>query len=117
MQASPPSFTSGALPVVRAKPKWRPGARFCANGRTSIWFSIDADLVPNEPRAVATMLDDAGLGGVENWTFGDSFVERLRYEVDPRWRGEIPRTILIGRDGATSVIEGVTDLADSHALA
>ena len=73
---------------------------------------IDADLVPNESRAVATMLDDAGLGGVENWTFGDSFVERLRYEVDPRWRGEIPRTILIGRDGATSVIEGVADLAD-----
>jgi hypothetical protein len=72
---------------------------------------IDADLVPNEPGAVAAMLDQAGLGGVENWAFGDSFVEPLRYEVDPQWRGEIPRTILIGRDGATTVMEGVVDLA------
>jgi hypothetical protein len=72
---------------------------------------IDADLVPNEPGAIATMLDQAGLGGAENWAFGDSFVEPLRYEVDPQWRGEIPRTILIGRDGATTVMEGVVDLA------
>jgi len=72
---------------------------------------IDADLVPNEAGAVATMLDQAGLGSAENWVFGDSFVEPLRYEVDPQWRGEIPRTILIGRDGATKVMEGVADLA------
>jgi len=72
---------------------------------------IDADLVPNEAGAVATMLDQAGLGGAENWVFGDGFVEPLRYEVDPQWRGEIPRTILIGRDDATTVMEGVVDLA------
>jgi thiol-disulfide isomerase/thioredoxin len=72
---------------------------------------IDADLVPNEAGAVATMLDQAGLGGAENWVFGDDFVEPLRYEVDPQWRGEIPRTMLIGRDGATTVMEGVVDLA------
>jgi hypothetical protein len=72
---------------------------------------IDADLVPNEAGAVAAMLDQAGLGGAENWVFGDGFVEPLRYEIDPQWRGEIPRTILIGRDGATTVMEGVVDLA------
>ena len=72
---------------------------------------IDADLVPNEAGAVAAMLDQAGLGGAENWVFGDDFVEPLRYEVDPQWRGEIPRTILIGGDGATTVMEGVVDFA------
>src|SRR5215469_7570708 len=72
---------------------------------------IDADLVPNEAGAVAAMLDQAGLGGAENWVFGDGFVEPLRYEIDPQWRGEIPRTILIGRDGATTVMEGVVDIA------
>jgi thiol-disulfide isomerase/thioredoxin len=72
---------------------------------------IDADLVPNEAGAVAAMLDQAGLGGAENWVFGDDFVEPLRYEVDPQWRGEIPRTILIDRDGATTVMEGVVDFA------
>jgi thiol-disulfide isomerase/thioredoxin len=70
---------------------------------------IDADLVPNESGAVAAMLDQAGLGGTESWTFGDGFVEPLRYEIDPQWRGEIPRTVLIGRDGATTIMEGVAD--------
>jgi thiol-disulfide isomerase/thioredoxin len=73
---------------------------------------IDADLVPNEPGAVAAMLDQAGLGGAENWIFGDGFAERLRYEIDPQWRGEIPRTILIGRDGATSTMEGSVDFGE-----
>jgi hypothetical protein len=49
-------------------------------------------------------LNDVGSDGIaaaENWTFNDDFVERLRYEIDPRWRGEIPRTLLITRDGST----------------
>jgi thiol-disulfide isomerase/thioredoxin len=70
---------------------------------------INADLVPNEPDAVSTMLAQTGLAAAENWTFNDDFVERLRYEIDPQWRGEIPRTILIARGGTTTVIEGVAD--------
>jgi thiol-disulfide isomerase/thioredoxin len=72
---------------------------------------INADLVPNEPAAVSAMLAQTGLAPAENWTFGDGFVERLRYEIDPQWQGEIPRTLLIARDGTTTVIEGVADLA------
>ena len=72
---------------------------------------INADLVPNEPGAVSAMLAQTGLAPAENWTFGDGFVERLRYEIDPQWQGEIPRTLLITRDGTTTVIEGVADLA------
>ena len=71
---------------------------------------INADLVPNEPAAVIAMLAETGLTPAENWTFGDRFVERLRYEIDPHWRGEIPRTMLIERDGATTTVEGVADL-------
>jgi len=71
---------------------------------------INADLVPNEPAAVIAMLAETGLTPAEDWTFGDGFVERLRYEIDPHWRGEIPRTMLIARDGATTIIEGVADL-------
>jgi hypothetical protein len=70
----------------------------------------DADLVPNAPDAVSTMLAETGLAAAENWMLGDSFVERLRYEVDRRWRGEIPRTMLIGRDGSITTIEGSADI-------
>jgi hypothetical protein len=72
---------------------------------------INADLVPNEPDAVSAMLAQTGLAAAENWTFNDDFVERLRYEIDPKWRGEIPRTMMIARDGMTTVIEGVADSA------
>lgn len=76
---------------------------------------IDADLVPNEAGAVTAMLAETGLAAAENWTFGDRFVERLRYEIDPQWRGEIPRTILIARDGTTTTIEGVANLESVRA--
>ena len=72
---------------------------------------INADLVPDDPAAAFGMLDKSGLAQADNWIFNDGFVERLRYEIDPRWRGELPMTYLIGRDGARTKIEGVADLA------
>lgn len=68
--------------------------------------TIDADLVPNSDAATLSMLKDAGLASAENWTFDDGFAERLRYEIDPTWQGDIPRTILISRSGAIATIEG-----------
>jgi hypothetical protein len=76
---------------------------------------INADLIPNEPNAVSAMLAQTGLGSAENWIFGDAFVERLRYEIDPQWQGDIPRTLLLARDGSTTVIEGVADLESIRA--
>jgi thiol-disulfide isomerase/thioredoxin len=73
---------------------------------------INADLVPNEASAASAMLAQTGLSTAENWSFGDGFVERLRYEIDPRWQGEIPRTLLIAPDGAVTTIEGVADLKE-----
>jgi thiol-disulfide isomerase/thioredoxin len=71
---------------------------------------INADLVPDAPDAICAMLDQTGLAGAENWMFVDGFVERLRYEIDRQWRGEIPRTMLIGREGAVTTIEGAADM-------
>ena len=73
---------------------------------------ISADLVPNLPGAARAMLEKAGLGSAENWIFSDGFVERLRFEIDPAWQGEIPRTLLIGRDGTVTTIEGSAEIPD-----
>jgi thiol-disulfide isomerase/thioredoxin len=73
---------------------------------------ISADLVPNLPGATRTMLEKAGLGAAENWIFSDGFVERLRFEIDPAWQGEIPRTLLIARDGTVTTIEGSAEIPD-----
>jgi thiol-disulfide isomerase/thioredoxin len=73
---------------------------------------ISADLVPNVPGAARAMLDKAGLGSAENWIFNDGFVERLRFEIDPAWQGEIPRTLLIAGDGTVTTIEGSAEIPD-----
>jgi hypothetical protein len=58
------------------------------------------------------MLQKAGLGSAENWIFDDGFVERLRFEIDPAWQGDIPRTILITPDGTATTIEGSAEVQD-----
>jgi thiol-disulfide isomerase/thioredoxin len=73
--------------------------------------TIDADLVPNTDAAVTAMLEGAGLSSAENWMFNDGFPERLRYEIDSAWQGDIPRTILISRNGDKVVIEGAIEPA------
>jgi len=73
---------------------------------------ISADLVPNLPGAARAMLENAGLGAAENWLFADGFVERLRFEIDPAWQGDIPRTLLIARDGTVTTIEGSAEMPD-----
>jgi thiol-disulfide isomerase/thioredoxin len=74
--------------------------------------TISADLVPNLPAATRAMLERAGLGAAENWLFSDGFVERLRFEIDPAWQGDIPRTLLIARDGTVTTIEGSAEVSD-----
>jgi hypothetical protein len=51
-----------------------------------------------EPEAISAMPAETGLAGAENWVFSDGFVERLRYQVDPKWQGEVPMTALIATD-------------------
>ena len=74
--------------------------------------TVSADLVPDLPAATRTMLEKSGLGPAENWIFGDGFVERLRFEIDPAWQGDIPRTLLIARDGTVTTIEGSAEIPD-----
>ncbi len=76
---------------------------------------VAADPVPQDPARVTDILARADLARVENWAFTDRFNERLRYEIDPAWAGELPRTLLIDRDGKETVLTGVADLAEVRA--
>jgi thiol-disulfide isomerase/thioredoxin len=74
--------------------------------------TISADLAPDIPGAAQSMLKRSGLSSAENWIFSDGFVERLRFEIDPRWQGDIPRTLLISRDGKITTIEGSAEIPE-----
>jgi thiol-disulfide isomerase/thioredoxin len=60
-----------------------------------VLISTDA---PEDAPALNDVLHQHGLGHLESWVFADAFEERLRYEIDPAWHGELPRTYL--SDGA-----------------
>jgi thiol-disulfide isomerase/thioredoxin len=74
--------------------------------------TISADLVPHLPEATQSMLQKAGLSSAENWMFSDGFADRLRFEIDPAWQGDIPRTMLIARGGAVITIEGSAEMSE-----
>jgi len=54
-----------------------------------VLISTDDISLQSEIREV---LERRGLGDIESWAFADGNAQRLRYEIDPQWYGEIPRT-------------------------
>lgn len=64
---------------------------------------------PEDAEAIRAMLAQYDLAGVETWAFADAFVERLRYAVDPRWRGELPRTYFYDAEHRASAVSGRID--------
>ena len=76
---------------------------------------LAADPLPQDPQRLDATLARAGLADSESWGFTDRFYERLRYEIDPAWAGELPRTVMIDRDGKATILPGVADLAQVRA--
>jgi hypothetical protein len=48
-------------------------------------------------------------GQLESWVFADSYTERLYFEVDAKWYGELPRTYFFDASGKSAAISGVLD--------
>jgi thiol-disulfide isomerase/thioredoxin len=94
-------------PCLAELPNW---ARLAKERPDLKLVLIAADPVPQADPQIAATLEHAGLGGVESWSFADRFVERLRYEIDRGWAGELPRTLLIAPDGTRTAITGLADL-------
>jgi len=61
---------------------------------------------PEEEKSVAATLAKLSLGKVEAWVFADSYTERLRFEVDKKWFGELPRTYFISANNEVKAVSG-----------
>lgn len=61
---------------------------------------------PEETKSVAATLAKFSLGKAEAWVFADSYTERLRFEVDKKWFGELPRTYFISADNEVKAFSG-----------
>jgi thiol-disulfide isomerase/thioredoxin len=66
----------------------------------------------DDPSAVGAALNKYGLGKADAWIFADSYAERLRFEIDRTWQGELPRTYLYGAKGEVTAISGKLERAE-----
>lgn len=68
---------------------------------------------PEEREALMATLEKYRLEKLQTWVFADPFVERLHFEIDRRWRGELPRTYLYDATHQARAITGKLDEADT----
>jgi thiol-disulfide isomerase/thioredoxin len=76
---------------------------------------VAADPVVGDRKAIAAVLAKAGCAAAESWIFADPFTERLAYEVDPSWAGELPYTLLVGADGSVTALLGEVEFSELRA--
>ena len=66
---------------------------------------VTVHLVSVDPPAQHATVE-AFLRRATRWAFADNFSERVRYAVDPAWRGELPRTYLFDRGHRVETVTG-----------
>ncbi len=53
-----------------------------------------------------TILAEHELNQSDNWIFAEANPQKLRYEIDPKWYGEVPRTYFIDKNHQRIGISG-----------
>jgi hypothetical protein len=64
---------------------------------------------PGERAKVAAFLRRHDPGPVQRWAYADEFEERIRYSIDPAWRGELPRAYFFDAAHKAEARSGVVD--------
>ena len=90
-------------PCLAELPRWQALAKARPGGMALVLVSTDP---PEDIPKLERTLKRAGLDKVESWSFADSFTERLRFEIDRSWQGELPLTRLIAANGAQDSVTG-----------
>ncbi len=95
-------FTCG--PCLEELPRWGDFLKGFAGLKTVF---IEVDQVPQATAAQA--LARAGLEQRDNRASAAVFDEYLRYEIDPKWQGELPITMLVNAKGEVKRIRGAVN--------
>lgn len=65
-----------------------------------------------EEKLVSATLEKVSPKKAEAWLFADSYADRLRFEVDRHWYGELPRTYFFSANDEVTAISGKLDEAE-----
>lgn len=120
-------FTAGSLAAIQERFAGRPfilvlwstSCTHCADELRMLGQLVGA--VPSLPLAIVStdtaedapdirlMLERFGLDRLDTWVFTDAVPERLRYAIDPAWRGELPRSYLFDSAHRRKAHSGLLD--------
>ncbi|HEY8161861.1 MAG TPA: redoxin family protein [Methylocystis sp.] len=92
-------------PCIAELPQW---AKMLAERKDVdiVFVNVDSD----EDRVRAEVrAEKAGLGGATHYGFSDDFIEKLYFEADTSWRGELPFTTLVAPGGGVTAVTGAID--------
>lgn len=70
----------------------------------------------SETEQIQQVLLKNDLTGLENWLFADDNPQKLRFEIDPKWYGELPRTYFFNKKHEREGISGVLLQQDYEAF-
>jgi thiol-disulfide isomerase/thioredoxin len=70
----------------------------------------------SESEQIQKILVKNELTGLENWLFADENPQKLRYEIDPKWYGELPRTYFLNKNHEREGVSGVLSQQDYEAM-
>ena len=58
---------------------------------------------------VVEVLQQKGVAQLESWQFADAHRQRLRYEIDKNWYGELPRSYFYSPAGQVEAVSGLVE--------
>lgn len=65
---------------------------------------------------IQQLLKKNQLSDIENWVFADENTQKLRFEIDPKWYGEMPRTYFLDAAHQRKGVSGVLTNDDYEAM-
>ncbi len=92
-------------PCLAELPQW---AKIVAEKKGIDVVFVNTDSDEDRARAQAR-IEKAGLSNAAHYGFADDFVEKLYFEADKTWRGELPFTALVAPDGGLVTVTGAID--------
>jgi thiol-disulfide isomerase/thioredoxin len=93
-------------PCVVELPKW---GRFMRERPDAKVVFIEVDQAP--AKVTLRILGGAKLDNGDIRALASPYDEYMRYEVDAKWMGELPSTMLVGVDGKVTRLSGSVDFA------
>lgn len=66
----------------------------------------------SEQAAAKEILEKNQLMDVEQWIYAEDNTQKLQYEIDPKWYGELPRTYFFDKAGQRDAVSGALSKED-----